>query len=262
MHASAQAFGQDLRRYRRASGQSQLQAALTAGVSQRHLSFLESGRAQPSRGMVLALGAALGLSLAQQNELLLAARYAPIFRPEHRDPAELEMVERALHAFLDAHDPFPALLVRDEQLIARGNRGAARLLSAVTGEHIPAVPENVWNVFDLLMQEGPIRERLENWSTTAAWLLRRHAAKLAQHTLPAASALAATPEVKRLLRQESGEPPGPVLPLNFRLDDARLSLFSVIASLQAPLDTRLEDLRVELFIPADTATADWFRAAV
>ena len=67
------------------------------------------------------------------------------------------------------------------------------------------------------------------------------------------------PEVKRLLRQDPGAPPPPVLLLKYRLDDARLSLFVVIASLQAPLDTRVEDLRVELFIPADSETADWFR---
>src|SRR5215217_6890067 len=103
MQATTSAFGATLRTYRRGTGQSQLDAALSAGISQRHLSFLETGRAKPSRGVVLALGGTLGLSLAQQNELLLSAGYAPMFRPEDRDRGDLEMIEQALLAFLETH---------------------------------------------------------------------------------------------------------------------------------------------------------------
>ena len=109
------------------------------------------------------------------------------------------------------------------------------------------------------------RERLENWSEAAACLLRRYMAEQARirgggEFAEAAAALARNPEVKRLLRQDPDAPPPPVLLLKYRFDgDVRLNLFIVIASLQAPLDTRLEDLRVELFLPADAATAEWFR---
>lgn len=255
-------FGATLRTYRRGTGQSQLDAALSAGISQRHLSFLESGRAHPSRGVVLALGGTLGLSLAQQNDMLLAAGYAPIFSPEGRDPAEVEMVERALLAFLDTHEPFPALLLRDGIWIRKGNRGAARLWSAIRGAPVPEVPQE--NIFEVMLRRrGPGREKLENWSEAAACLLRRYMAEQARvrhgDLSEAAAALARNPEVKRLLRDDPGGPPPPVLLLNYRLDDARLSLFIVIASLQAPLDTRLEDLRLELFVPADAETAEWFR---
>jgi transcriptional regulator with XRE-family HTH domain len=258
----ASAFGETLRVYRRLAGQPQLQAALSAGISQRHLSFLETGRAQPSRGVVLALGGTLGLSLTQQNELLLAAGYSPMFRPEERDRGELEMIERALFAFLDSHEPFPALLLEDGVWIRKGNRGAARLWSAVRGAPVPEVPPD--NVFELMLRRGPGRERLENWSEAAACLLRRYMAEQARirpagELAEAAAALARNPEVKRLLRQDPDAPPPPVLLLKYRLEDARLNLFIVIASLQAPLDTRLESLRVELFIPADAETADWFR---
>ena len=256
-------FGDTLRVYRRGAGQAQLQAALSAGISQRHLSFLETGRAKPSRGVVLALGGTLGLSLAQQNELLLAAGYAPMFRPEDRDRRDLEMIEQALLAFLETHEPFPALLLEDGVRIRKGNRGAARLWSAVRGVPVPEVPRD--NVFELMLRRGPGRERLENWSEAAACLLRRYMAEQARirsggEFAEAAAALARNPEVKRLLRQDPDAPPPPVLLLKYRFDDgARLNLFIVIASLQAPLDTRLEDLRVELFLPADAATAEWFR---
>jgi transcriptional regulator with XRE-family HTH domain len=261
MQATTSAFGATLRTYRRGTGQSQLDAALSAGISQRHLSFLESGRAQPSRGVVLALGGTLGLSLSQQNDMLLAAGYAPMFRPEGRDRAELEMIERALLALLDAHEPFPALLLRDGIWIRKGNRGAARLWSAVRGTPVPEVPQD--NVFELMLRRGPGREKLENWSEAAACLLRRYMAEQARvrhdHLAQAAAEMARNPEVKRLLRTDLGASPPPVLHLKYCFDDARLSLFIVIASLQAPLDTRLEDLRIELFIPADAETADWFR---
>jgi len=263
MHAAtvsgSSSFGDALRGYRRSAGRSQLQAAAAAGVSQRHLSFLELGRAQPSRGLVLGLGATLGLSLAQQNELLLASGYAPIF--ESRDPAELLLIERALEALLETHEPYPALLLRDSVWIKKGNRGAARLWSAVRGHHVPEVPQD--NIFELMLRRGPGRERLENWSEAAACLLRRYMAEQAQvrHLGLAAPAaeLTSNPEVKRLLREDPAGTAPPVLVLRYRLDDARLHLFIVIASLQAPLDTRLEDLRIELFIPADEETRDWFQ---
>ena len=255
-------FGTTLRSYRRGAGRSQLQTAQSAGISQRHLSFLESGRARASRGVVLALGGTLGLALAQQNELLLAAGFAPLFQPDARDPEEIALVERALHAMLDAHEPYPALLLRDSAWIERGNRGAARLWSAVRGAPVPTVPRD--NVFDLMLREGPGRVRLENWADAAACVVRRymaeHAAIGAREFAHAAAALARNPEVRRLLRSDPAGPPPPVLHLNYRLPDARLSLFIIVASLQAPLDTRVERLRVELFIPADPATAEWFRA--
>ena len=262
MHTTTSPFGETLRTYRRGTGQSQLEAALSAGISQRHLSFLESGRAQPSRGMVLALGGTLGLSLAQQNDMLLAAGYAPMFEPENRKQADLELIERALLALLDNHEPFPALLLRDGIWIQKGNRGAARLWSAVRGLPVPEVPQE--NIFEVMLRRrGPGREKLENWSEAVACILRRYMAEQARvrqgALTEAAAALARDPQVKRLLQDDPGAEPPPVLLLRYRFDDVRLRLFIVIASLQAPLDTRLEDLRIELFIPADAETAEWFR---
>ena len=254
-------FGERLRAYRRGSGQSQLQAALTAGLSQRHLSFLESGKAQPSRGMVLALGGTLGLSLAQQNELLLTAGYAPLFRPDEKRSADVALIEQAMDAFLAVHEPYPALLLRDGIWIKKGNRGAAKLWSAVRGAPIAVVPED--NVFNLMLRRGPGREKLRNWSEAAACLLRRYMAEQShvrnRELSDAANLLANHPEVRQLLQNDPDETASPVLLLNYQFDDATLSLFIVIASLQAPLDTRLEDLRVELFIPADEATKRWFQ---
>ncbi len=255
-------FAETLRVYRRGTGQPQLQAALSAGISQRHLSFLETGRSQPSRGVVLALGGTLGLSLSQQNELLLAAGFAPMFGPEGRDRKDLEMVEQALLALLETHEPFPAVLLESGIWIKKGNRGAARLWSAVRGTPVPEVPRD--NIFELMIRRGPGRECMENWSEAAACLLRRYMAeqsRVRRSDLDEwAATLAKNPEVKKLLQQDPDAPPPPVLLLRYRFGEARLRLFIVIASLQAPLDTRLEDLRIELFLPADAETTAWFRA--
>ena len=120
------------------------------------------------------------------------------------------------------------------------------------------------NVFDLMLRRGPGRERLENWNEATACLLRHFLAEQARFRRPdlvdTVAALARNPEVRKILQDDPEEPAPPVLLLKYRLDDGvRLNLFVVIASLQAPLDTRLEELRVELFIPADAETAEWFR---
>lgn len=264
LSSAVDAFPAVLRAHRRRAGRSQLQTALAAGISQRHLSFLESGRARPGRGVVLALSAALGLDVARQNQLLLAAGFAPAYDGAARSPGEVELVERAMRAFLAAHEPFPALLLRDGAWIEEGNRGAARLWSAVRGERLTEIPRD--NVFELLLRPGAGRERLENWSEAAACLLRRYLAEHVQLRHPELDALvarlAANPEVRQLLRNDAGPHAAPVVLLRYRFDDFRLALFVVIASLHAPLDTRVERLRVEFLVPADTATEAWFRGGL
>ncbi len=260
---AAESFRHLLRACRRGVGRSQLQTALVAGISQRHLSFLESGRARPGRGVVLALSAALGLDVARQNQLLLAAGFAPVFEGGAQSQAEVDLVERAMAAFLQTHEPFPALLLRDGAWIEQGNRGAVRLWSAVRGEPLDSVPPD--NVFELMLRPGARRERLENWSEAAACLLRRYMAEHVQLRRPELDALvarlAANPEVRELLQNDAGAQAAPVVLLRYRFGEVRLALFVVIASLHAPLDTRVERLRVEFLVPADAATEQWFRAA-
>lgn len=261
--SATETFPVALRAHRRRAGRSQLQTALVAGISQRHLSFLESGRARPGRGVVLALSAALGLDVGRQNQLLFAAGFAPEFDEGEQSRDEVELVERAMRAFLDAHEPFPALLLRDGAWIEQGNRGALRLWSAVRGEALTEVPRD--NVFELMLRPGARRDRLENWSEAAACLLRRYMAEHVQLRRPEldglVAQLAANPQVKQLLRNDGGTQAAPVVLLRYRFDDVRLALFVVIASLHAPLDTRVERLRVEFLVPADAATEEWFRAA-
>src|SRR5258708_6501705 len=133
MTPAGQGFAHQLRRRRAQRGVSQLQLAGAAEISQRHLSFLESGRTAPSREMVLRLAAALDVPLRQHNLLLLAAGYAPAWRESDLAAPELAVVNRALDHMLAQQEPFPALVVDRRWNLLRANRGAARLTEFFSG---------------------------------------------------------------------------------------------------------------------------------
>jgi len=258
-------FGLMLRDWRRTRGLSQLSLALDCGVSQRHLSFLESGRSRPSRGMVLHLASALAMPLREQNTLLLAAGFAPAFGERALDAPELQPVIAALDRTLAQQEPFPALVVDRFHNLLRSNAASGELLRFLfTGASPPA---NEPNLAYLLLAPDGMRQALENWEEVAVWMIRRlRAETLLEGPSGEGKALMerllALPDVDRLARagEEEGEN-APVLMTNFVVGGVRLSLFSMIASMGTPLDAGLQELRIELFYPGDQATEDWFRAA-
>jgi len=258
------AFGTLLRKWRQARGVSQLDLALSCGASQRHLSFLESGRARPSRGMVLQLAVALNVPLRHQNGMLLAAGFAPAFGPQPADAPALAPVNKALDHAMGMQEPFPAVVVDRHYTLLRANRGAQALLAFAAGG---TPPEGPINLVQLML--GPhLRDVVENWAEVATWMVRRLRAEalLEDPVEGGRSPLAEmldSPELETLAAQsrEPGPMP-PVLPTRFRRGEVRLSLFSMIATIGTPLDASLQDLRLELFYPMDEATTAWFRAAV
>jgi transcriptional regulator with XRE-family HTH domain len=133
------ALGHLLKQWRRRHGYSQLDLALATRTTQRHVSFIESGRTAPSRDMVLRLAATLNLPLRQQNVLLLAAGYAPLWRERDLSAPGLAAVSRALDYMLAQHEPFPAFVVDRRWNLLRANHGAARLTEFLTGSS-PAEP--------------------------------------------------------------------------------------------------------------------------
>ena len=143
------AFGDRLRWWRTHRGQSQLGLAGVAEISQRHLSFLESGRTAPSRDMVLRLAAALDVPLRQQNALLLAAGFAPVWQESALNAPALAQVMRALDLMLDQQEPYPAFVVDRRWNLLRANRGAVRMTEFLLGP--PADPAAPVNLADALM---------------------------------------------------------------------------------------------------------------
>jgi transcriptional regulator with XRE-family HTH domain len=260
-------FGRMLRDWRRSRGLSQLDLAVNCGVSQRHLSFLETGRANPSRGMVLHLAGALAIPLRQQNALLLAAGFAPAYGERALESPEMSEIDRALDRAISQQEPFPALVVDRDYNLLRANTAAQLLMAFLTDlRPAPDAPPPELNILALLLDPAGVRPHVANWRHVATWLLRRHRAEiLLEETPPALEAALAPflafPGVAELLDpQREEEPLPPTLIVEYAKDGLRLKLFSMIATMGTPLDATLQDLRVEFFFPADAPTERWFRA--
>jgi transcriptional regulator with XRE-family HTH domain len=259
-------FGRLLREWRQVRGSSQLDFALASGISQRHLSFLESGRSRPSRGMVLHLASALAVPLRQQNAMLLAAGFAPAFAERKLDAPELGAISTALDRALAQQEPFPAVVVDRIYNLVRANQGALTLLGTLLDPAALAPPPSgkPHNLMRLVVRKDGLRPHMENWEEAVVWLLRRLRAEAIADGAKAHDAfldeLLADPDVEKVARapREEGDYP-PALTVRFRVGNVSLALFSMIATVGTPLDVALQDLRLEFFFPADRETEKWFR---
>jgi len=265
MTTASQGFAHRLRWWRGQRGVSQLQLAGAAEISQRHLSFLESGRTAPSREMVLRLAAALDVPLRQHNALLLAAGYAPAWRESDLAAPRLGVVNHALDYMLAQQEPFPALVVDRRWNLLRANRGAARLTEFISGPTAAiAAPAATVNVADWLVSPGGLRPVLVNWAEVALYFIRGVQADAAADGTPETAALLqrllAYPDVPPLSQLPlADEPPAPVLAMHFRRCETSLRLFTTIATLGTPQDVTVQEIRIECFFPADDGTARRFR---
>jgi len=238
-----------LRRQRRVS---QLELALRAGVSQRHLSCIETGRAQVGRETLIALLDALGASLQQRNQALLAAGYAPAHAESPLDAPEMAPVRAALEQLLQAHDPTPALVLDGEYNLMMANQGLRHLLDllGLPGKAMLAGPINLLRA---TLGDGGLRGLCVNEAELCSelWSL---ASREAEH-LPRLRTL--LDELRPTMKPWGKvEPTGlPVLALRLRAADGRvLSFFSAFTSFGTPLDITLASLKVEHLFPADEAT--------
>jgi transcriptional regulator with XRE-family HTH domain len=257
------AVGRLLKDWRGRRGLSQLDLALAARTTQRHLSFIESGRSEPSRDMILRLAATMQLPLRQQNALLLAAGYAPVWRERELSAPDLAMVDRALDYMLAQHEPYPALVVDRCWNLLRANRGAARLTEFLSGPAaVPAAPEPV-NLAVAMLSAERLRDAIVNWPEVALHLLRSVEADARADGMPETAALLqrllSLPDVAALSETAAaGEALSPVLPIHFRRQHTTLSLFTTIATLGTPRDVTLDEIRIEFFFSLDEPTAEIF----
>jgi transcriptional regulator with XRE-family HTH domain len=258
------ALGRLLKQWRGRRGYSQLDLAFAARTTQRHLSFIESGRAAPSRDMVLRLAATMGLPLRQQDALLLAAGYAPAWGERDLSAPSLAVVNRALDYMLAQHEPFAAFVLDRRWNLLRANGGAARLIEFLTGP-APAEPaaEPV-NLAIALMSPDGLRPHIVNWPEVALHFLRGVQVDAntdgTPQTLALLNQLLALPDVPSLSEAlpEEGHPP--VLPIHFRRGETSLRLFTTIATVGTPRDITLEEVRIECFFPVDDTTEAVCRA--
>lgn len=258
-------FGPMLREWRKARGASQLDLALNCGLSQRHLSFLESGRSGPSRGMVLHLASALDVPLRHQNAMLLSAGFAPVYKERALDAPDMRPIDRALDHALRQQEPYPAIVVDGAYSILRANRALGVLLAFLIGaEAAAATAQAPLNAVEIMLKPDGLRSLVENWEEVAIWMVRRLRAEAmlegggtdASTLLKKVLDLPGVAEIAQVSQAEQDFPP--TLVVSFRKGETRLSLFSMIATIGTPLDVSLQNLRLEMFFPADDSTAQWF----
>jgi transcriptional regulator with XRE-family HTH domain len=247
-----------LRHWRRARGLSQLGLALDAATTARHLSFVETGRSQPSREMVLRLTRALDVPLRERNRLLLAAGYAPLYRETGLADEGSAQVRAALERMLGAHEPYPAVVMDRYWNVMETNGAASRFFGWLLGERRPSTPPNVVR---LMFDPSGLRPFVRNWDQAADALIQR-VHREAVGGLPDPETLALLDEVLGL----PGIPPAwrapdlhavpvPVVPVEFEKEGLALSYFSMVTTVGTPQDAMLQEIRVESFFPADETTA-------
>lgn len=249
---TAEGVGARLRAWRQRRRLSQLDLALEAEISTRHLSFVETGRATPSREMVLRLTERLDVPLRDRNALLLAAGFAPVF-PE-RDFADpgLSDLRRTVQAVLDAHMPHPALAIDRGWTLLASNAGVAPLLVGAA-DHLLAGPVNVLRLS--LHPEGlaPRIANLAEWRGHVLSRLRRQMGESGDAALSdLIQELAAYPGGERHARADEGL----IAPLlRLKTEAGELAFLSATMTFGSPLDVLVSELAIEVFLPADEATA-------
>ncbi|MEN7342169.1 MAG: helix-turn-helix transcriptional regulator [Pseudomonadota bacterium] len=259
-------FSSMCREWRQYRKLSQLELALAADVSQRHVSWLETGRSHPSREMVIKLSDALDIPLRERNVVLQAAGFAPLYQETALDDPRMQSVQQALTQVLDNHEPLPAVVVDRLWNVRMLNRAGHRLFS-LTGDAeamTQALGGEGINLALLTLHPDGLRKFISNWDEAAPAFVRR-----LQIEAMATGDSKMREQLQRLTELTGDLPVGnamptellPVLPLTLSIGELSLSLFSVISTFGTPQDITTDELRIEAFYPSDEITKAFFRDA-
>ncbi|MGA7832546.1 MAG: helix-turn-helix transcriptional regulator [Terracidiphilus sp.] len=253
-------FGSILSEWRSIRSTSQLDLALATGVSQRHISFVESGRAQPSRELILKLSGGLDLPLRTRNELLLAAGFAPVYRERTLDLTEMKPARQALDHILKHHEPYPAIVTDAAWNIVMKNIAASRIIASCmkTDCRPQLAAGSPLNFMRLMFSMDGLRSHILNWNETSSVLMNR----LRRETI--ANPKSPSAELFREIRKKAEAPGGkdfredepldPVLPLELLVNGTHLRLFTMFTTFGTSQDIALQELRIDMSFPADEPT--------
>ena len=256
---AAKPVGGLLRTWRERRRLSQLELAGAADISARHMSFLETGRSIPSRGMLLRLAERLEVPLRERNALLLSAGYAPMYCERRLDDPALEQAHKAVRLVIEGHHPYPALAIDRHWTLVASNSVLAPLLAGVA----PRLLEPPVNVLRVGLHPQGVAPRVVNytqWRTNTLTRLRQQIAATADPTLVELLAelesypLVSTPETES--KFDDVDYGGVMVPFRLRTDHGVLSFFSTTTVFGTPLDITLSELAIESFFPADPQTAE------
>jgi transcriptional regulator with XRE-family HTH domain len=249
--------GELLRGWRRRRNLSQLELSLSASVSSRHVSFIETGRSRPSREMVIRLAEELEVPLRERNSLLLAAGYAPVYTERPLDAPEMDTVRQALDRFLRAHEPYPAVVVNRHHDLMSANDALDLLLEGVA----PELLEPPANGMRIALHPAGMAPRTLNLAEWSAHLLHRIRRQLQITGDPRLEALydelRSYPGVQEAPPHGEHHPVDIVLPLRLRDagGDGELAFFSTLSTFGTAVDVTLSELAIEAFYPANAHTA-------
>jgi transcriptional regulator with XRE-family HTH domain len=256
-------LGELLRDWRKRRHQSQLALALQAGISQRHLSFVESGRSQPSREMLLHLSEQLAIPLRDRNRLLNAAGFAAMYSERPLADPALDVARRAIHRVLTAHEPYPALAVDRHWTLVAANRAVAPLLAGLPAGLL-APPLNVLRVS---LHPNGLAQRIVNLDQWRSYLLQRlaHECDLSgdAHLIDLLGELRAYPAPASRLGLRRAVSPNAdsrvFVPLELETPDGILSFISTTTVFGTPVDVTVAELAMECLFPGDASTAEYLR---
>ena len=260
--AARPAVGQMLRTWRQRRRLSQLALAVETEISQRHLSFVESGRAIPSREMIVRIAQNLGVPLRERNALLFAAGFAPIYRERTYDDPDLAAARQAIDRVLKAHEPNPALLVDRHWNLVAANSAVAPMLKPVTNQALVTPPINVLRlslhpagmapaIVNLPAWRAHLLERLRHQiDATGDPELANLLTELSEYPATNSHSTSAVPDIESLAGAGSI-----AVPLRLQFGEAVLSFISTTTVFGTPLDITLSELALETFFPEDALTA-------
>lgn len=259
-------LGALLRHWRDLRGVSQLDLSFNAGVSQRHISFIESGRSVPSRQMLTDLAQTLDIPLRERNALLLAAGYAPIYPDSAWNAEEMQSVTKVLQRMLRQHEPFPALVMDRYWNVLMTNDAAPRFFNCFIDM---AARQGPRNMLHLVFDPDGMRPFIADWQSVSESLIQRVYREsvgrvIDDPTRDLLAALRAYPDVPDARRATALPGAGadthanaaamPVIPIGFVKDGHVLNYFSMVASVGTPLSIAAQELRIECMFPADDET--------
>jgi transcriptional regulator with XRE-family HTH domain len=248
-------FPSELRRRRSARRLSQLELAMRAETTQRHVSFIEQGRSRPGRGMVVRLAESLELTLRERNELLLAAGFAPAFPESPLDDEALRPVRQAIDTILDGHLPYPAIVVRSPCILVAANRAFDLFNEGVD----PALLEPPINLFRHALHPDGLARRVRNLPAWGRHITQHVRGQLARSPDPSLEALLAELEGYLPPLPDEVDVLGFAVPLELASADGDLRLITTLTSFATAADVTLAELSLEAFLPADEHTADVLR---
>jgi transcriptional regulator with XRE-family HTH domain len=252
----ANELGVLLRHWRDLRGRSQFDLSLDTGVSQRHISFIESGRSVPGRQTLLDIAQALDIPLRERNTLLLASGYAPIYSEGAWNGPEMQSVADALERMLRQHEPFPAVVMDRYWNVLMTNEAAPRFFDCFIDMAARKSPRNMLH---LMFDPDGMRPFIANWEDAAKGLFQRVYREsvgrvIDEKTRELLAALLAYPDVKTDWKNPIELSAMPVIPIGFIRDDQVLNYFSMVTTVGTPQTVAAQELRIECMFPADEAT--------